>query len=239
MMQIFVVTAFPKFLDVPLHESIVKRAQEKNIVAIHSVDLRDFTNDKHKQVDDYPYGGGPGMILKPEPFFQAVEHLCDTYGLKKPRIVLMTPQGRRYNQEIALEYSEIDELILLCGHYKGVDERVREYLANDEISIGDYILTGGELAAMIIVDSVVRLLPGVIGDLNSAKTDSFAQSLLDYPHYTRPENLNGMQVPDILLSGHHAEIDKWRREKAVQRTKQRRSDLLEVNPEFEKNQVEV
>ena len=215
----------------PLDESIIKRAREKGLVEIEIIDLRDFTTDKHKQIDDYPYGGGPGMILKPEPFFRAVEAIkAKSAAPEDLKIILTTPQGRRYTQQVARELSACREMVVLCGHYKGVDERVREYLANDEISIGDYILTGGELAALVIIDSVVRLLPGAISDLDSAKTDSFEQGLLDCPYYTRPENLNGMRVPEVLLSGHHAEIARWRREQALKRTQQRRKDLLETKP---------
>ena len=225
-MKIYVVTAFVNLLDGPLNESIIKRAREKGLVDIKFFDLRDFTEDKHRQIDDYPYGGGPGMILKPEPFFKAVEHIREVENLKSPEIILMTPQGKSYNQNKAKELSGLDELIFLCGHYKGVDERIREFLVTDEISIGDYILTGGELAAMVVIDSVVRLLPGAIGDFDSAATDSFENGLLDYPHYTRPEDFLGKRVPDVLLSGHHAKIEEWRKQKAVERTKARRLDLL-------------
>lgn len=225
-MKIFVVTAFPNLFHGPFDESILKRAQEKNIVKIDILDLRDFTTDKHKQVDDYPYGGGPGMVLKPEPFFKAVDFIKKENDLINPKILLMTPQGEPYTQQKAKKLSHEQELIFLCGHYKGVDERVREYLATDEISIGDYILTGGELATMVVIDSLVRLLPGVLGDFDSAKTDSFEQGVLDCPYYTRPANFRGMKVPEVLLSGHHAEIEKWRREKALERTERRRSDLL-------------
>lgn len=193
------------------------------------VDLRDFTEDRHKQIDDYPYGGGPGMILKPEPFFKAVEHIKTTENLTDPAIILMTPQGETFNQGKAKQLAQSTEIVFLCGHYKGVDERVRENLATEEISIGDYILTGGELTAMVVVDSVVRLLPGVIGDFESAETDSFQQSVLDWPHYTRPENFQGMRVPEVLLSGHHGEIEKWRRKKALERTQEQRADLLIKN----------
>ncbi|MCH8019138.1 tRNA (guanosine(37)-N1)-methyltransferase TrmD [candidate division KSB1 bacterium] len=228
-MRIFVVTAFPQLLNSPLNESILKRAQEKKLVEIKMVDLRDFTEDKHKQVDDYPYGGGPGMILKPEPFFKAVENIKTAENLADPLIILMTPQGETFTQGKAKELAQPKEIIFLCGHYKGVDERIRENLITEEISIGDYILTGGELAAMVVIDSVVRLLPGVIGDFDSAKTDSFEQAMLDCPHYTRPENFHGMKVPEVLLSGHHGEIEKWRREKALARTQEQRADLLIKN----------
>lgn len=225
-MKIFIVTAFPDLFKSPFEESIIRRAQEKKIVQIEIVDLRDFTTDKHRQVDDYPYGGGPGMVLKPEPFFRAVDYINSEENLSKPKILLMSPQGETLTQDKAKELAQEQDLILLCGHYKGVDERVSEYLASEEVSIGDYILTGGELAAMVVVDSVVRLLPGVIGDYDSAKTDSFEQGILDCPYYTRPENFRGMKVPEVLLSGNHAAIEKWRREKSLERTKKRRDDLL-------------
>lgn len=228
-MKIHIVTPFPDFFAGPLTESIIKRAQDKNIVEIKCHDLRDFTTDKHRQIDDYPYGGGPGMILKPEPFFKAVEHIRNVENLRDPEIILMTPQGRKYDQTVTKALAQKTELILLCGHYKGVDERVSEHLATDEISIGDYVLSGGELAAMVIVDSVVRLLPGAIGDFDSAKTDSFEEGLLDCPQYTRPEDLQGMKVPEVLLSGHHAEIEKWRKEESLRRTRERRSDLFHIN----------
>ncbi len=225
-MKIDIITAFPNFFRGPLSESILGRAQEKNLLQIDVCDLRDFATDKHRQVDDYPYGGGPGMVLKAEPFFKAVAHLKRTRNLASARIVLMTPQGKTYNQTMARELKDESELVFLCGHYKGVDERVREYLATDEISIGDYVLTGGELAALVVIDSVVRLIPGVINDIDSANSDSFERGHLDCPYYTRPENLNGMVVPEVLLSGNHQEIARWRETKALQRTRERRGDLL-------------
>jgi len=225
-MKIFVVTAFPKLVRGPLDESIIKRAVGKEIVSIKILDLRDFTNDKHKQVDDYPYGGGAGMILKPEPFFRAVEHIKAQEVLENPSVILMTPQGKSYTQDRAKSLARESDLIFLCGHYKGIDERVREYLVTEEISIGDYVLTGGELAAAVVIDSVVRLLPGAIGDFDSARSDSFENGLLDCPYYTRPESYRGMKVPQILLSGHHAEIEKWRKDKSLEHTEIRRADLL-------------
>lgn len=225
-MKIFVVTAFPKLVRGPLDESIIKRAVGKEIVSIKILDLRDFTNDKHKQVDDYPYGGGAGMILKPEPFFRAVEHIKAQEVLENPSVILMTPQGKSYTQDRAKSLARESDLIFLCGHYKGIDERVREYLVTEEISIGDYVLTGGELAAAVVIDSVVRLLPGAIGDFDSARSDSFENGLLDCPYYTRPEGYRGMKVPQILLSGHHAEIAKWRKDKSLEHTEIRRADLL-------------
>ncbi|RMD95543.1 MAG: tRNA (guanosine(37)-N1)-methyltransferase TrmD [Calditrichaeota bacterium] len=226
-MKIYILTAFPKIFSGPLNESILKRAQEKGLVTIEVVDLRNFTTDKHKQVDDYPYGGGPGMVMKPEPFFRAVDYLKENRLVENPRIIILTPQGKTYNQSMAKTLSQEKELVFLCGHYKGIDERVHQYLATDEISIGDYILSGGELAAMVVVDSVVRLIPGVLGDEDSARTDSYEQGLLDCPYYTRPAEFRGMKVPEVLLSGNHAEIEKWRHQQAIERTKKRRKDLLE------------
>jgi len=225
-MKIYVPTAFPDLFSAPFTASIVKRAQEQSTVQIELIDLRDFAGNKHKQVDDYPYGGGAGMVLKPEPFFEAVDKIREE-APKIDRIILTTPQGRKYTQATAKELTQDEYLVFLCGHYKGVDERVREYLATDEISIGDYILTGGELAAMAIVDSVVRLLPGVIGDIDSALTDSFENNRLDCPYYTRPEEFRGMRVPEVLLSGHHGKINAWRSAQALARTQERRSDLLQ------------
>ena len=229
-MKIFVVTAFPGLLAGPLTESIIKRAQDSGVVDIEIVDLRDFTEDKHRQVDDYPYGGGPGMIMKPEPFFRAVDAIKGRIAAMEPRVVLLTPQGEKYAQSRAKHFATEDTLIFLCGHYKGIDERVREALVTEEISIGDYILTGGELAAMVVIDSVVRLLPGAIGDMDSARSDSFENERLDCSYYTRPEEYRGMRVPEVLLSGHHAKIDEWRETTALHRTRQRRMDLLGQKP---------
>jgi tRNA (guanine37-N1)-methyltransferase len=226
-MKFHIITAFPKLFDGPLNESILKRAQEKNLAHINIYDLRDFTTDKHHQVDDYPYGGGPGMILKPEPIFRCMEHVLSTIEESESRkLIFLTPQGEKYKQQTAKKLTEIENIVLLCGHYKGVDERVREYWQMEEISIGDFVLTGGELPALIIVDSVVRLIPGVISDLDSAATDSFYNNLLDCPYYTRPEVFKELNVPSVLLSGHHAEIEKWRKQKAIERTIERRKDLL-------------
>lgn len=225
-MQIHVITAFPGLFTGPLNESILKRAIERGLVQIILHDLRLFAADKHHMVDDYPYGGGPGMILKPEPVFLCVQHIIDEYQLNAPPIILMTPSGFQYDQDLAIEFARMESLIFLCGHYKGIDERIHQHLATHEISIGDYILTGGELPAMVIIDSVVRLIPGVISDIDSAETDSFHSGILDHPHYTRPEVFRGWKVPEILLSGNHEEIRRWRRQKAIERTLERRPDLL-------------
>jgi len=226
-MNIYIITVFPKLFDGPLNESIIKRAQEKKLVKINICDLREFTIDKHRQVDDYPYGGGPGMILKPEPIFRCIEYILGTIPNGESRkLIFLTPQGTKYRQKIARNLTQTENIVLLCGHYKGVDERVRKYWSMEEISIGDYVVTGGELPALVIVDSVVRLIPGVINDINSAITDSFYDQLLDCPYYTRPDVFQGMEVPPILMSGNHAEIEKWRKLKALERTLERRKDLL-------------
>ncbi|MBC8181934.1 tRNA (guanosine(37)-N1)-methyltransferase TrmD [candidate division KSB1 bacterium] len=234
-MKIHVITAFPDLLRGSLDESIIKRSQEKQLVEIIVHNLRDYSEDKHKRVDDYPYGGSPGMILKPEPIFNCIESVIEKYQISDPCLIFMTPQGQQYTQAKAIELSQKDNLFFLCGHYKGVDERVREYWEMDEISIGDYVLTGGELPALVVIDSVIRLIPGVISDINSAKTDSFYQNKLDCPYYTRPEIYRELKVPDVLLSGHHAEIKKWQEQKAMERTLAVRKDLIESDQNIEKN----
>lgn len=224
-MNIQVLSLFPDMFDGVFNASIMKKAQDKGAVTFDVTDFRSFSNNKHNQVDDYPYGGGAGMVLKPEPLFNAVEAL-QAQG-KKPRIILMCPQGERYSQKKAEELALEEDLIFLCGHYEGYDERIREHLVTDEISIGDFVLTGGELAAMTIIDSVVRLLPGVLGQEASHINDSFSTGLLEHPHYTRPADFRGMKVPDVLMSGNHAKIAEWREEQSLKRTFERRPDLLE------------
>lgn len=226
-MQIHVLTAFPKMFAGFLDESILKRAIAQDRVEIYVHHLRDYATDKHKQIDDYPYGGGPGMILKPEPIFRCIESVFTTHNLKDTKVTLLTPVGTLYDQHKAVEISLRESMVLLCGHYKGIDQRVIDEAVDEEISIGDYVITGGELAAMVIIDSVIRLLPGVISDIDSAVTDSFQTGLLDHPHYTRPEVFRDKRVPDVLLSGNHAEIEKWRRDKALEITQARRSDLCQ------------
>ncbi len=226
-MEIHVVAAFPNLLSSALNDSILKRAQAKKLVSFHFHDIRDYTTDKHHQVDDYGYGGGPGMILKPEPIFRCLEDIYEKYDLKGTPVTLMSAAGELYTQKKAIEYSLREKMVLLCGHYKGIDERVLTTWVGEEISIGDYILTGGEIAAMVIIDSVVRLLPGAISDIDSAETDSFQSGLLDHPHYTRPAEFQGMKVPDVLLSGNHADIAEWRLQQSLQRTRQQRPDLYE------------
>ncbi len=221
-MEFDILTLFPRIFDGPLDESILKRAREAGLVQIRVHNLRDFAHDKHRVVDDKPYGGGPGMLMKPEPIFEAVEKLQRADSC----VVLMTPQGAPFTQARAKEFAGKPHLIIICGHYEGVDERVREALADEEVSIGDYVLTNGALAAAVVVDAVVRLLPGAIGHENGAADDSFATGLLEGPQYTRPAEFRGMKVPDVLQSGNHGEVAKWRAEQAKKRTKERRPDLL-------------
>ncbi|MGB4443819.1 MAG: tRNA (guanosine(37)-N1)-methyltransferase TrmD [Dethiobacteria bacterium] len=224
-MKIEILTIFPGMLESPFNESMIKRAVERGLVKIELIDLRSFARGRHRQVDDAPYGGGSGMVFKPEPLFEAVETLQERDGVNRARVILLTPQGRTFNQSVARELSREERLLLICSRYEGVDERVREALVDDEISIGDYILTGGELAAAVVVDAVVRLLPGFLGEASVAE-ESFSGSLLEYPHYTRPPVFRGMAVPPVLLSGDHARIARWRRQQALLRTWQRRPDLL-------------
>lgn len=224
-MKISIVTIFPRMFDGVLQESILKRAREKGLVEFQVVDLRDFSGDKHKSVDDYSYGGGPGMVMKPEPFFRAVEHLQQEYP-EPAHVILTTPQGSRFDQEKAHELAAKAGIIILCGHYEGVDERVREHLVQEEISVGDYVLTGGEIPAMAIMDAVTRLLPGVLPEA-SLEEESFSRGLLEYPQYTRPQSFRGLEVPEVLLSGDHARIKKWREDEARRRTARRRPDLLD------------
>jgi len=270
MIRIDVLTLFPEMCEGVFGTSILGKARDKGIVTLNAVNFRDFSGNKHNSVDDTPYGGGGGMVLKPDPIFAAVEHVlaltgagsnaADSVAVEpsgdsneagaaseavppeaeptgevtsgtsqvKPRIILMCPQGQTYNQQIAEELAQEQHLIFICGHYEGYDERIREHLVTDELSIGDYVLTGGELPALTVIDSVVRLQPGALGNETSAVTDSFSTGLLEYPHYTRPAEFRGWKVPDMLLSGHHANIEVWRREQALQRTLERRPDLLET-----------
>lgn len=220
-MKIEVLTTFPEMFTGPLDYSMVKRAREAGILDFRVVNLRDYTHDRHKTVDDRPFGGGPGMLLKPEPIFEGVESLVN----EKTRVLMMTPSGKLFNQEIARELVQEEHLLILCGAYEGFDERVST-LVDDELSIGDYVLTNGAVPAMVIIDAVTRLLPGVLGDEQSSADESFSHGLLEYPHYTRPADFRGMKVPEVLLSGNHAEIERWRREQALKRTKERRPDLM-------------
>lgn len=225
-MRIDVLTLFPEMFDGVFGASILGKAKERGIVELAAVNFRDYANNKHNTVDDYPYGGGGGMVLKPEPIFAAVEDLVPPEGVR-PRVVLMCPQGEPFSQRKAEELAAERHLVFVCGHYEGYDERIREYLVTDELSIGDYVLTGGELPAMVVIDAVVRLLPGVLGNESSAVTDSFSTGLLEYPHYTRPASFRGWDVPEVLISGHHGRIDAWRREQSLLRTLRRRPELLD------------
>ncbi len=221
-MKIDIVTLFPEICRAPLNESIMKRAQKSGIVDLYIHNLRDWTTDKHHVADDAPFGGGQGMVMKPEPIFAAVEELRN----QTSKVVLMSPAGRRFDQQMAAQLSGESHLVIICGHYEGVDHRVIEHLVDLEISIGDYVLTNGAIAAVVLVDAVVRLMPGVLGHEQSAVDDSFSRGLLEAPQYTRPAEFRSWKVPDVLLSGNHAEIESWRREQAIKRTRENRPDLL-------------
>jgi tRNA (guanine37-N1)-methyltransferase len=229
-MQFEVFSLLPEIFPPYLDNSIMKRARERDLIRVNVYNIRDYTHDKHHTTDDTPYGGGGGMVMKPDPIFEAIESVI---GLDAPfdqvpvPIILLTPQGRVFNQKIAQELSQHPRIVLLCGRYEGIDERIREHLVTDEISIGDYVLTGGELPALILIDAISRLLPDVLGDPTGAQDDSHAMGLLEYPHYTRPPEFRGWKIPDVLLTGAHAKIDKWRREQALLRTFNKRPDMLE------------
>lgn len=226
-MRIDIVTIFPEMVEPVVRCSMLARGQQSGALQIHAIDLRQFTHDRHRTTDDAPFGGGAGMVMKPEPFFEAVEYLREQAGWIPARIVVTTPQGRLFTQKIAAEFAQSPHLILLCGHYEGIDERVCQYLATDEVSIGDYVLTGGELPALVIADAVARLVTGVLGNLESLRQDSFVDGLLAPPQYTRPAEYRGYRVPEVLLSGHHAKIARWRRLQRLLRTRERRPDLWE------------
>lgn len=223
-MKIDVVTIFPEAIRALSDYSIIKRAREKELVTLNAVDLRDFTRDRHRSVDDAPYGGGAGMVMKPEPLFEAVEHL--TAGQPADEVVALSPGGQLFDQATAARLATCHHLVLLCGHYEGIDQRVLDHLATMEVSIGDYVLTGGELPAMVVVDAVIRLIPGVLGNEASVVEESFNEGLLEHPHYTRPPEYRGYSVPPVLLSGNHQEIARWRKQKALEKTRARRPDLL-------------
>ena len=230
MLRVDIITIFPDYFREVFEYGIIRRARAANLVEIKAHDLRSWTSDKHKVVDDRPFGGGDGMVLKPEPIFAAVESLTGarrrTDVPSGKRVVLLSPQGRQFTQSMAAEFAQSEQLVLICGRYEGVDERVSEALVTDEISIGDYVLSGGEPAALVVVDAVVRLIPGALGSETSVTTESFSEGLLDYPHYTRPPDFEGMGVPEVLLTGHHAEIERWRQEAARGKTERNRPDLL-------------
>jgi len=230
MLRVDIVTIFPEYFREAFDYGIIRRARAAELVEIKAHDLRSWTSDKHHMVDDRPFGGGDGMVLKPEPIFAAVESLTGARRredvAEKKRVVLLSPQGRQFTQALAADFAKCDQLVLICGRYEGVDERVSDQLVTDEISIGDYVLSGGEPAALVVVDAVVRLIPGALGSETSATTESFSAGLLDYPHYTRPPEFAGMKVPEVLLTGHHAEIARWRKQAAEAKTKRNRPDLL-------------
>jgi tRNA (guanine37-N1)-methyltransferase len=225
-MRFDVVTIFPRMIEAGLAEGVVGRGVEKGLVDVRVHDLRAFTTDRHRTVDDVPYGGGPGMVMKVEPFVRALDTIRAERGTPGT-VVLLTPQGRRFDQAEAGRLSELGHVVLLCGRYEGIDERVRELVATEELSVGDFVVSGGETPALLIIDAVSRLVPGVVGDRESVEQDSFAQGILDHPHYTRPADFEGRRVPDVLLSGHHAEVRRWRMTQALRRTLERRPDLID------------
>lgn len=226
-MNFYVMTLFPEQFQSVLQSSIMKRAIDAGHIHVELIDIRQFSGNKHNRVDDYTYGGGAGMLIAAPPVYRCYEYILETYGLEHPRVIYLTPQGRLFRQEISEELSAEQDVILLCGHYEGIDERVLQRIVTDYISIGDYVLTGGELPAMILIDSISRLVPGVLNNETSAEFETFQDNLLEYPQYTRPEEFMGEKVPEVLLSGHHANIEKWRREQSVLRTAKYRPDLLE------------
>lgn len=226
-MNFHVMTLFPEMIERAMGESITGRAIKAGHISVNAVNIRDFANNKHNRVDDYPYGGGAGMVMQAEPVYQCYESICRSIGNSRPRVVFMTPQGRTLNQQMAEELSREEDLILLCGHYEGIDERVLEKIVTDNVSIGDYVLTGGELPALVVMDTISRLVPGVLNNGMSAVKESFSDNLLEYPQYTRPEEWMGEKVPPVLLSGHHKNIAAWYREQSILRTAKNRPDLLE------------
>ena len=218
-------TLFPEIFHSYMSETIMKRAIEKEIIEVHVYNIRDFSANKHKKVDDYPFGGGAGMLMTPQPIYDTYKHIVETHNIENPRVVYLTPKGKVYKQDIACDLSSNEDIILLCGHYEGIDQRIIDLIVTDEISIGDYVLTGGELPALIMIDSIARLIPGVLSQNESFEEESFKDDLLEYPHYTRPREFMGMKVPDVLLSGNHQRIEKWRLEESKKITKLRRPDL--------------
>ena len=234
-MRFHVLTLFPEMITDGLNTSIIGRAQNEKIIEVDAIDIRDYTKDKHRHVDDYPYGGGAGMVMQAAPICDAYDALCEKLG-KKPKVIYMTPQGQVFNQTIAKELAKEEDLVLLCGHYEGVDERALELLNVENLSIGDFVLTGGELPAMVIIDAVSRMVPGTLTNEESADFESFEDNLLEYPQYTRPEIYKDKAVPEVLMSGHHANIMKWRRQKSLERTLERRPELLET-ANLDKNDI--
>ncbi len=236
-MNFHVMTLFPEMIERAMGESITGRAIKAGHISVNAVNIREFANNKHNRVDDYPYGGGAGMVMQAEPVYQCYESICRSIGNERPRVVFMTPQGRTFNQQIAEELSREEDLVLLCGHYEGIDERVLEKIVTDNVSIGDYVLTGGELPALVVMDTISRLVPGVLNNGMSAVKESFSDNLLEYPQYTRPEEWMGEKVPSVLLSGHHKNIAAWYREQSILRTAKNRPDLLEKAELTEKERL--
>lgn len=238
-MEIIVLTIFPDMFVSPFSESIIKRAKDKNLVNIDIVDIRKFTRDRHRSVDDYSYGGGPGMVLKPEPIVDAIESIYQKDGKwVDSKIIITSAQGKIFNHKIAKKLSTLEKIIFICGRYEGIDERVCQILNSEEISIGDYVLTGGEIPVMVMLDAIIRMIPGVLGKEESLKNDSFYHGLLDYPHFTRPENYKNFKVPEVLLSGDHKKIERWRMKQSILRTLRRRPDLL-IDKNFSKEEIKI
>lgn len=229
-MRFHIMTLFPEIFNSYMDESIMKRAVEKGIIEVHIYNIRDFSNNKHKKVDDYPFGGGAGMVMT-QPIYDTYKHIITTHNINNPSVIYLTPKGKVYNQSMAKQMSLKEDIILLCGHYEGIDERIIDLIVTDEISIGDYVLTGGELPALIMIDSISRLIPGVLNQEESFEEESFKDNLLEYPHYTRPRDFEGLKVPEVLLSGNHKKIDEWRREESIRITKERRFDLYKKSNE--------
>lgn len=239
-MIVKVMTLFPEMFIGPLGNSIIQRAKEREIIDLEYINIRDFADNKHKKVDDYPYGGGPGMVMTPQPIFDCYDYAVSTLDLKegeKPRVIYLSPKGKTFNQQMAIELSKEKSIIMICGHYEGVDQRVIDEIVTDEISIGDYVLTGGEIPAMVIIDTVARLVPGVLSQNQSYEDESFYSGLLEYPQYTRPVKFKDLEVPQILVSGDHKKIDEWRREKSLELTYKRRPDLLQKTELSHKDKV--
>ena len=230
-MRFRIMTLFPEIFNSYMDESIMKRAVEKGIIEVHIYNIRDFSNNKHKKVDDYPFGGGAGMVMTPQPIYDTYKHIITTHNINNPSVIYLTPKGKVYNQSMAKQMSLKEDIILLCGHYAGIDERIIDLIVTDEISIGDYVLTGGELPALIMIDSISRLIPGVLNQEESFEEESFKDNLLEYPHYTRPRDFEGLKEPEVLLSGNHKKIDEWRREESIRISKERRFDLYKKSNE--------
>ncbi len=224
MKKIRIITAFPEFYDSPLKTSMFQRAQDKHLICFEVHNLRDYTKDRHRTVDDKPFGGGPGMVFKPEPLFYAIKSIKEKTS--KTKVIYLSPKGRVFKSCIARQYAQLDDMTIICGHYEGIDQRIIDNMIDDEVSIGDYILTGGEVASLVFMDAFLRFIPGVLGNTGSLDNESFEDNLLDFPHYTRPCEFFGSRVPDVLLSGNHKEIERWRREQSVRITKKRRPDLI-------------